>query len=200
MNHRKIRFSSLLAAVLLFLFPWFDVSCGDRTLVTQTGFQAMVGSGSANEELEGGLLKGAKVERSADEKGVAASWMTLLAFLAILGGVGCHLSRRLGKQELEHHAPKLALAAVAFLLLQWITGFPIQDEVADSVAKRKASGGDEKLLEMMEWKDPEAHTRIWFLLTLVATLGGASAQVVSAATKLRRKIEEKRGSGGPPAS
>lgn len=49
---KKIKFGSTLAALIIFAFPWVEMQCSGRVMVTQSGFQVIHGSGSVSEEME----------------------------------------------------------------------------------------------------------------------------------------------------
>jgi hypothetical protein len=200
MDLKKIRLSSLIAASILFLFPWIDMTCNDTTLVTQSGLQATYGGASADSRFDSGSQGAQQSSKEAkDDLGMALP--VLLALLCTLGAVVACLLTMFKGQDLGSLAEKLALAALALILLQAILGFPL-DGVADELRTEmmKGSGEANELAGAlaMSMKLDTSFT-FWFYLTLIALAGGAPGILIPLGNKLlARACASKEPSPPPP--
>ncbi len=155
----KITASMCVLALILFLFPWLNVSCkgpegsGEINVGSQSGCQIMYGGfskGSGNDQMSQMMGGGGEQEDASKEK-PAGSLLTILAFLAVLGGAAIAVAAELIALPLKL-SPKLkgilesiravpvkagVLTGIALVLLlfTWVIGFPIAHKVSEAQAQ-----------------------------------------------------------------
>ena len=173
----RIRLSSAIVALILFFLPWVDVNCNGTTLLSQSGFQASIGSGSLNPQLDemsknssnaGNSKK--DVEKSKESLGVAVA--VLLSFFCLLGSVVCFIKVQKGNSGLDGIGGVLALAALVLIIIQLIAGFPVEDSMGSSAPDKSESG--QMAAAMAAAMTVDTKFRFWFYLHVIALLGASS--------------------------
>lgn len=122
----KLNLGSSLAALILFVFPWLDIQCSERSLVTQSGVEVIYGGGSPSEELE---QKGGKVKtkRNGSEDSIRFAPLVGFALLLVLVAALITLKDTIGGKSLgDTLALVLQALALGVLLVQLLVGFPIE--------------------------------------------------------------------------
>jgi hypothetical protein len=134
---KKIRFGSSLAALILFALPWIDIQCSEKSMVTQTGIQAVYGGATVSEEMktQTGSSEPNGNSSSGDSMGFAP--LLAIALIAVIGAVafsGIALFR--GGERAERYSSILPALALAFLLMQLMLGFPAKKKVLESMSQK----------------------------------------------------------------
>lgn len=137
----KLKLGASLAALVLFAFPWLDIQCSQKSIVTQTGLQAAFGSGSASaelkalsKELESISQKTGSEREPKDSIGIAP--LVLLAlidvFAAVVFSVIAVFRSGVFATKMSSLLPAIALV---LLLIQMMVGFPAKHEFVDAAVK-----------------------------------------------------------------
>jgi hypothetical protein len=176
--------ATLFLALLLFPLPWVQVQCdrpignsGTRTLVEQSGLQAIYGGYSENPVLQTAPFE---PQRKAAQEGllpkdgaVARSmWMTWYALLLVSG----ILAGILVWNNLLRSALLISCSALAALVLfiQARIGFPLAQALPKTVATQ-VSLGQRVGMEISAPTLLETRYTGWFWLSVVAVLGSLVA-------------------------
>ena len=134
---KKIRFGSSLAALILFFLPWIDIQCSEKSVVTQTGFQAVYGGVSMPEEMraQAGSSGSYGNLNSGDLIGVAP--LLAIALIAVLGSVAfSSIALFRSGDRAEWYSSILPAAALALLLMQLMLVFPAKKKVLELMSKK----------------------------------------------------------------
>lgn len=138
----KIRLGSVLMALFLFFLPWLDLQCSGKSMVTQTGLQAVYGGASPAKEMAR-ELESMDAERKSLSAGEAkeresmgmALWVGL-AFVLVVGAAVCSwLAMFRPGEKVKRYASILPVAALGCLLMQLAVGFPLRDQIAKALAE-----------------------------------------------------------------
>lgn len=119
----KINLVTLLAALVLFFFPWIDVQCSGRPMMSQTGIQSVTGSFSLSKEMK--EMVPADEQKAKD--GPSRSYLAGFAFIATIAGIALSL-RSFLKNASPLSAGFCGAIALAALLIQMALTFPIEAE------------------------------------------------------------------------
>ena len=130
---RSIKFTTALAALVLFFLPWVEIRISDKVLATQTGSWAITGARSGP---AAGMWR--QAEPSEDSLGSAtlvAGALITLGIAVLLVGLGLHF---------DHPVMDLAgsvscAMALLFLLGQAMQEFPASQTLKESFKPIKAS-------------------------------------------------------------
>lgn len=171
----RINAISLCTALILFLFPWTEVTCNGTVMATQTGFQAVYGGMSAQGQTT-------LPDDKTDKNDIGMAFFVTLALLAVIGGAAIAVMIVMKKDAPPVKPGLLAATALVLILLQWMLGFPVNK------ALRKETGQETQMLSN-EIK-VEAKRTGWFYVTLLALLAPAALFV----------YERRMGGGSSPAA
>lgn len=129
----KLNLVTVLAALVLFFFPWIEVQCSGKPAFQQSGFQAIRGDATPLGEFK------EEYENSTTEKEGNAAVLPGISLFCILGALA--FSIRSVMKDGGHEIPgALCLIAFGFLLLQAATEFPIREDPSLSVNLFPARG------------------------------------------------------------
>ena len=135
---------STLAALFLFLLPWVDIQCSQKSVATQTGLQVIYGGGSASDEMK---AMGGDSQKSDSPESMGFAPLVAIALLCIIGAcVFGGLSLFKGDQRADMISMILPAVALALLLIQLMMGFPAKKEILKSMSKdspQSEKSGDE---------------------------------------------------------
>jgi len=151
---KKIRIGTSLAALIIFVFPWMDVQCADKTMMTQTGFQVIYGGASVTEEMESnwpGAPGAAKESTSENSMGVAP--LIAIAFLSVIGAVAfSFITFFHGSDKAEWYSSILPAVALALLLCQMMIGFPVKTKIIKEMSQKppQAASADDPFAALGE--------------------------------------------------
>jgi hypothetical protein len=176
--------ATLLVALLLFPLPWVQIQCdrpigdsGTRTLVEQSGLQAIYGGYSENP-----LLRNAQFERqrkSAQEELLQkdgtvprSPWLTLYPLLLVSGILAGLLVWSNPRRSMLLIGCSASAGLVLFLQA-WI-GFPLERALPRTVATQVGLG-QRVGIEISAPTLLESRYTGWFWLTTVAVLGSLAA-------------------------
>jgi hypothetical protein len=131
----KIRLGSSLAALILFAFPWLDIQCSEKSMMTQTGIETIYGGGTASEEMKSSK-KNSEADPSKDSKdSVGNAPLVGLALVSVAAAVIFSLAALFqGGKFAESASSILPAVALAFLLVQLMVGFPVKNELAEATS------------------------------------------------------------------
>ena len=156
---KKVRLGSVLAALVMFAFPWLDIQCSGKSLATQTGFQVIIGDGSPDPQLEALASDEDKKELSRDESiGDAndlttkqligdlwdhfwdrGSLLVALALIAIIGAFGfSFIAVFRDSERTERLTSVLSASALLLLLVQLLIGFPVKRNLEEHLSKNSS--------------------------------------------------------------
>jgi ABC-type phosphate transport system permease subunit len=142
---KKINLGSTIAALFLFLLPWVDIQCSQKSLFTQSGLQIIYGGASASEEMKS--LSNGESTDSKDSLGV--SILVALALILVALSVFfswnnfCNANKQTSNLSLV-----LPAVALGLLLLQLMIGFPAKNKISESTtAKNFTSQSSEDQFE-----------------------------------------------------
>ncbi len=177
--------------VVFLLFPWVEVSCAGQPLISQAGYQVVIGSGS----LPGGAEDAKSPANDALEKerqkgeSIAAWWLLLaLAGTGTAGYFGVRMTKSAAERAARAKPAALAsLVGAAILSASLVVGLPLERRVGDAQAKMQAEarendGGIQRLGSALGAAiRAERKTGAW--LTLLAMWGqvGLAAYLAFAA-------------------
>ena len=141
---RKINIVSILIGLCLFGLPWVDIQCSGKSIATQTGFQAMVGSGTpvtdSSSRSDVSLNQGAK---DSDEN-LGLALLVFVAFIFCLLALGYGLFGLLrNSRKTSDGSSILAALALVLLVTQAAIGFPAEAAINESSQKKEASSSDD---------------------------------------------------------
>jgi hypothetical protein len=141
----KLNTLSALCALALFFFPWLDVRCSDKPMITQTGVQTVTGTYSPSSEFQ--KRSGDATQRRLDEEESRHSLLaggalvaTALAALVALAGL---LS---GGKGGVLPAGLLAGVALVLLVVQNSQGFPVEKDLHQARAESRGDAIAQALL------------------------------------------------------
>ena len=133
---KKLKLGSSLAALILFAFPWLDIQCSEKSVMTQSGLQIVYGGGSASEEMRSSKRDpeaGASTD-SGDPVGNAP--LVGLALLAVAGAVLFSLVALFqGGKFAGSISSILPAVALSLLLGQLMVGFPVKNKIANAMSE-----------------------------------------------------------------
>lgn len=141
---KKINLAALAGALVIFFFPWLDMQCNSKSMVTQTGIQSIYGGGNLSEELENlanlGANKDAENKDSApafsEDDSPAPAWLAAGALLLIVLSLILAARGLLSpKADDLSNIVLLATMALGFVALQLLVGFPIEASARAAMAK-----------------------------------------------------------------
>lgn len=195
-----------LAALLLIFFamPWLSFSCMGRELLTQNGYQVIVGSASTQAD-EGKKTENMKdfdseMEKEKGKESIAAWWLLLAPLGALVCGIAGVLIAR-GKAGLITPAIGAALIAALTLSLLVVMGMPLErhiDKMKEDMNKEAEKTKDNPFgglgKTMGEMMSVERHYGPMLAL-------GTAWLMVGVSLFLRRTSEQRQGAtwdGGPP--
>ena len=168
---KKLKLGSTVAALLLFFLPWIDIQCSGKSIATQTGVQATYGGMSLSDDMKS--LGDKKTSGSSEKKDTPKSAIiTALALLVVL--VACvfaYLSFAGSNPFADKMASILPAVALSLLFLQMIVGFPIKNDLQESMSpKDEQSSGDElgNSMAVAAKMSIDAKLTFSFYLTLLA--------------------------------
>lgn len=172
----KLRLGTSALALLLFLFPWVDMQCSGRTLITQSGLQTVYGGASISEELES--MGGQKeIDKEEDKEGAGIAFFTAIALLATIGAVILFAKEVTNPAALGKTGTILATAAFVALLLQMLIGFPLERSIAESM--EADSSEDAQMAAAMGMAiQVKYRATIFFVLALLAVPGLIAANAL----------------------
>lgn len=199
---KKIRLGSSLAALILFAMPWIDIQCSERSMVTQTGLQAIYGGASLSDEMKTKAGDSGSKSNSSSEDSMGFAPLLAIAMIAVIGAVAFSFIALLrGGDRAERYSSILPAAALALLLMQLMIGFPAKKKVTEKMSHRppesKAvndpfSGLGESMAAAMMMNIRVKTTSAFYLELLV--LGIPTLLLLNGYIDIRRKTSE--GSGG----
>jgi len=130
---QKLKLGSTLAALFLFLMPWVDIQCSQKSMVTQTGLQVIYGGGSVSDDIEA-MGGNSKKSNSNDSMGFAP--LVALALICVVAACvfGC-LAFFKDDQRADMISMVLPAIALTLLLIQLMIGFPAKKEIFKSMNK-----------------------------------------------------------------
>jgi hypothetical protein len=143
---QKLNLASTLAALVCFFLPWIDVQCSGKSMATQTGFQAVIGSTSAGEGAKAmkeatepmGLKKQKPDDNQRPEKGPEFALLTALGFVALLfATVAAFMALRSGASATGRMVSILCAVSLGVILLQTAAGFPVERTMNESIKERQ---------------------------------------------------------------
>lgn len=143
---KKINLGATLAALFLFLLPWIDIQCSNKSMVTQSGIQAIYGGGSVSEEIEAlGGKDGPSSSGDKDSLGYAP--LIGIALLLVVLAVICAVVALRGSTMLPGNSTGiLCAAALAVLAIQASIGFPAKKKMLESMGETGASQSGEEAM------------------------------------------------------
>jgi DNA-directed RNA polymerase subunit M/transcription elongation factor TFIIS len=178
---------SLLAlTALCFFLPWVEVQCNGKVMATQSGFQTIYGGMSTPglmentvNQMKSQLPPEVVQQAESQQKTPDPAVLVALAFVVIvLGGITA-----LGLPQSSTRTIFVggcAGAALLFLALQAAIGFPIENNMAETMAQNAMKNGGKGMESaLMGSAMIEIHCSLWFWLTLfllLATVGSAFAE------------------------
>jgi hypothetical protein len=156
---KKIRLGSSLAALVLFGLPWIDIQCSEKSMVTQTGFQAIYGGASMSDEMRAQAGRSGTDDNSNSGDSMGSAPLLAIALIAILGAVahsGIALFRGgdraeygwrpytgtpciallFNRDRAECFSSILPAVALGLLLMQLMLGFPAKKKVLESMSQK----------------------------------------------------------------
>lgn len=201
---KKIRIGTSLAALIIFVFPWIDVQCSEKSMMTQTGFQVIYGGASATEEMESmsfGEPGAAKKSTSEDSMGIAL--LVAVALLCIIGAlVFSFIAFFRNSGRSEWYSSVLPAVALALLLLQIMIGFPAKKKINKEMSPKPSQSasaddpfaalGESMAMAMMV--NIRVKMTAAFYLELLA-LGIPTLLLLNGYIDIRRKKSEQVGAG-----
>jgi len=129
---KKLKLGSTLAALCIFLFPWIDIQCSQKSMATQTGFQVIYGGGSVSDELE---AMGGNSKESNSKESMGFAPLVGLAFICVVGAcVAAFHSLVKDNSKSDMLSMLLPSIALGLLLIQLMIGFPVKTEMMKSMA------------------------------------------------------------------
>ena len=135
---RPLMANTLWPALLLFFLPWTNLSCNDRVLIRQSGFQSCYGGATPTAYLQGMMERNgdpAKRKGGPDSLPLSPlSWMFALCLATgIVSGLGCMIALatrlRIVAIALEHVALLAGSACFLLLVVQMVFGFPLERQL-----------------------------------------------------------------------
>lgn len=124
-----------LAALLLIFFamPWLSFSCMGKELISQNGYQVIVGSASSKVEEDGKKTDNMKdfnseMEKEKDKDSMAAWWLLLAPLGALVCGLAGVLIARGSTGMVKPAVGASALAALTLTLIV-VMGMPLERHV-----------------------------------------------------------------------
>lgn len=146
----KINFGSVLCALVLFFLPWIDFQCSGKSMMTQSGVQAVYGGASLSSEMESLGGKGGEDGVSGKEKdSIGAAPLIAVSLLAtvLAVAVGIMVCRNPEKFP-SYSVAGLAGVALLFILIQMAIGFPMKHKMEESLG-----GGSKKESSQMPFEN-----------------------------------------------
>ncbi len=170
---KKVKLGSVLAALVMFAFPWLDIQCSGKSFATQTGFQVIIGDASPNPQMEAAFADGDEKELSRDESMGDANDLTTkqltgdlwdhfwdrgsllvaLALIAIIGAFGfSFIAVFRDSERTERLTSVLSASALLLLLVQLVIGFPVKRLLDEDMSKKSSDSqaGDDGFGSEME--------------------------------------------------
>ncbi len=136
----KLNIVTTLAAIVLFLFPWLDVRCSGRTMVTQTGLQTVYGGVSESKELKELSAAPPDANQKREKGSTKAGILTGIALAATLAGCAFAFTAFIhGKRSLR--PPALCAIALLCLVIQSMMDFPIRRDLAEQMSNPPPQAG-----------------------------------------------------------
>jgi len=133
---RRVPLANTLWPVVLFFFlPWTNISCNDRVLLQQSGFQSCYGGATPTAQLRQMAERNANMKDKQPSVPVAPFIIPFAGFLAIslITGAACILCVVLKLRSASASVNLLALASgvACFMLLvaQMVYGFPLDRQI-----------------------------------------------------------------------
>jgi len=162
----KLHTLSALCALALFFFPWLDVRCSEKAMITQTGFQTVTGTYSPSSELQGqsGDATQRRLEEDESRHSLLAGGALVATALAALVALAGLLAGGKGAGVLT--SGLLAGLALVLLALENSRGFPVDKDLRQA---RAESRGD-ALAQALLADTIEVRRTPWFHATF-GTLG-----------------------------
>lgn len=132
----KLNFLSFAAALSLFLLPWLDLQCSQKSKVTQTGLQTITGQVA----LSDGIIEqaGAEKEHQSDQEKLEPALFVSVGFGCIGLGVILSFAGMWRKGAPSIILPCLAATALILMALQMLLGFPLEDKAKNSLTPKDA--------------------------------------------------------------
>jgi hypothetical protein len=137
---KKIRLGSSIAALFLFALPWMDIQCSEKSMATQTGFQAIYGGGSASEEMKAmgddSKKKGTSTSKSKSPDSMGYSPLIGLALISVVAAAWfSYLALFRGSDRAERYSAILPAIALGLVLLQLMMGFPAKKKIIEAMSE-----------------------------------------------------------------
>lgn len=144
---KKIKLGSTLAALIIFAFPWVEMQCSGRVMVTQSGFQVIHGDGSVSEEMEAMEGDPSSTESGSGEKSLGSAPLVALALIAVIGAVVfAFIALFRGSERADMLSSVLPAAALLLLVIQLMVGFPAKKNLMKNMSEgtsEEQGGGNE---------------------------------------------------------
>jgi hypothetical protein len=144
---KKIKLGSTLAALIIFAFPWVEMQCSERVMVTQSGFQVIHGDGSVSEEMEAMEGDSSSKESVSSDKSLGFAPLVALALIAVIGAlVFSFIAVFRGSERADMLSSVLPAAALLLLVTQLMVGFPAKKNLMKTMSEgtsEEQAGGNE---------------------------------------------------------
>ena len=144
---KKIKLGSTLAALIIFAFPWVEMQCSERVMVTQSGFQVIHGDGSVSEEMEAMEGDSSSKESVSSDKSLGFAPLVALALIAVIGAlVFSFIAVFRGSERADMLSSVLPAAALLLLVIQLMVGFPAKKNLMKNMSEgtsEEQGGGNE---------------------------------------------------------
>lgn len=143
---RGLNIWSSLAALVLFLLPWVEIRCSQKTVVSQSGLQMITGSLTvapdfkADWEEDGRKLPNGRSKEHALDSSITVAFALCLAvgaFCCALMGV------KSKKDKLQQASGAMSATALATLLILTLRGFPIEEELNKALHGGRSQSKDD---------------------------------------------------------
>jgi len=172
---------SAFAAVALFCMalPWVQISCGGQTILEQSGYQVMTGSGTVSPESRAGArAEEAMQKRERDDEADAAWWLGLVVASTVVVGVQGYRITRTG----HGHAPAAAAAPFGAVVLSvaLAIGLPAErlvDDLHDSVVSGQLRRDDARVGAAVSSIQAERSPGPWLMLLTLWLQAGFAAYI-----------------------
>jgi hypothetical protein len=154
---QKLKLGSIFSALILFLFPWVEIQCSEKTMATQSGLQVIYGGGTPSEGMEAfsGESGSASPVREAKSKSpttdsresMGYAPLVALALGVIIVAFGFSFMAVFRRDPVaDRLASVLPAVALGLLLIQLMVGFPASKQMRQAVSEaatesKQDSGG-----------------------------------------------------------
>ncbi len=149
----RIRLTSLVGALLLFIFPWIDIQCSAQTVATQNGLQTVIGDYTISNQLN---VLGQEIGKGGlyGSRSLGVAPLVGVALVALIGAL-CFAGLALYDPGERSGVWAVVLSGVALLCLvvQMLAGFPIGNSIADKDAENHQISLENWSSEMLKMSD-----------------------------------------------